>query len=140
MPDLASPQLRLVLARAYTQNPGEHALDGKWAAVYNLGQIGKGHHAIAMGGKVTAKPGHGCRLPVLAERSTPLARTVTGSQGSGRVRKKTYIGCPACVGLRSVCRMLAMPQSSTQPRARRYPFLAAELLRSRRQFRLPLET
>src|ERR1700733_14680916 len=93
MPDLASPQLRLVLARAYTQNPGEHPLDGKWAAVLNLGQIGKGHHAIAMGGKVTAKPGHGCRLPVLAKRSTPLARTVTGSQGSGRVRKKTYIGC-----------------------------------------------
>ena len=91
-PNLVSPQLRLVLARAYTQNPGKHALDGKRAAVHHLGQIGQGHHPIAMGGKIAAKPGHGCRLPVLAQRSTPFARTVTRSQGSGCVRKESYIG------------------------------------------------
>jgi hypothetical protein len=68
-------------------------LHGKRAAVHDLGQIGQAHHPIAMGGKVAAKPGNGCRLPVLAQRSTPFASTVTRSQGSGCVRKESYIGC-----------------------------------------------
>jgi hypothetical protein len=85
--------LRLVLARAYAQNPGEHALHGKRAAVHDLGQIGEDHHPIAMGGKVAAKPGNGCRFPVLAQRSASFASAVTRSQGSGCVRKESYIGC-----------------------------------------------
>jgi hypothetical protein len=93
MPNLVGPQLRLVLTRAYTQNPGEHALDGKRAAVHDLGQIGQAHHPIAVGRKVAAKPGHGRRFPVLAQWSTPFACTVTRSQGPGCFRKESYIGC-----------------------------------------------
>ena len=139
----------------------------------DLGQIGQGHHAIAMGGKIAAKPRDSGRLPALAQGSAPFARTITCSQGSGGVRKESYIRCGrtaaragwaaedpgagygideistriprqnlfhACVGLRSGCRMLDMPQSSTQRSARCYPYLAGELFSSRRQLRLSLET
>ncbi len=67
-------------------------LDGKGAAVHDLCQIGQSHHPIAMGGKVAAKPGDGCCLPVLAQGSTPFARAIARGQSSGCVRKESYIG------------------------------------------------
>jgi hypothetical protein len=45
-----------------------------------------------MVGKIVTKPGYGCCLTVLAQRSTSFASAITRGQGSGRIRKESYIG------------------------------------------------